>query len=145
MIGSIFFRPAFLRALGTNIVWINISEVARYFLFVMPMMRAAFPDRQGVAPMSWPIFAIWGLWDLVLLTGVTAFCWMVMDRMGPSMRACLEAALLFWLISFVLLWVGFWNMGLAPSEVLVVALPWALGEIFIGCLITRYFYTSPMQ
>ena len=49
----------FLTALIVNFIWINLSEVFRYFVFVMPMMRDAFPNVIDVAPMSIQIFFIW--------------------------------------------------------------------------------------
>ncbi len=36
----------FTVALIVNFVWINAPEVFRYFAFVMPMMREAFPMCQ---------------------------------------------------------------------------------------------------
>ena len=47
-------------------IWVNISEVFRYFVFVMPSMRTYFAGRVGIAEMDLSIFAIWGLWDTVL-------------------------------------------------------------------------------
>jgi hypothetical protein len=46
-------------ALLINFLWINTSEVFRYFAFVMPMMRDAFPNVPDVAPMNVPVFLIW--------------------------------------------------------------------------------------
>jgi hypothetical protein len=53
-------------------LWINASEIFRYFLFVMPMTRETLAMVPDVAPMSLPVFLIWGLWDTLLLvsTGV---------------------------------------------------------------------------
>ena len=48
-------------ALIVNFIWINASEVFRYFAFVMPMMREAFPMVPNVAPMNLPVFMIWGV------------------------------------------------------------------------------------
>ena len=42
--------PALALALVANAVWINASEIFRYFAFVMPMMREAFPQLDQRRP-----------------------------------------------------------------------------------------------
>ena len=51
-------KHVFLPVLLANFVWINASEVFRYFAFVMPMMRQALPQVPDVAPMSVAIFMV---------------------------------------------------------------------------------------
>ncbi|NOY42989.1 MAG: hypothetical protein GXP26_14285 [Planctomycetes bacterium] len=47
-------------------IWVNVSEVFRYFAIVMPAMRRDLAAIPNVAPMNWPVFAVWGVWDTIL-------------------------------------------------------------------------------
>ena len=129
---------AFGAAVLINLLWVNASEVFRYFVLIMPMMRAAFPETAGVAPMDWGVFLIWGLWDAVLVLAITGFVWLFLDRFGAGLSQAIAAASLFWLAVFGILWVGIFNMGLAPWPVLAVALPLAWLEMAVAALIVRW-------
>ena len=54
---SVVFSSAFLFALLVTTVWINASQVFRYFVFVMPMMHEALSGVGNFAPMDLIIFA----------------------------------------------------------------------------------------
>ncbi len=41
-------------------IWVNVSVIARYFLYVMPRTRAFFGDRSGIAQIDIPIALILG-------------------------------------------------------------------------------------
>ena len=124
-----------LRALAVNFVWINLSEVVRYFALVMPMMREAFPQIPDVAPMSLPVFLVWGLWDLILIGAVTGFCWLFVERFGASWANGVLAGSCAWAGIFGILWLGLWNMNLATPAILVTALPLAWIELAVAGLI----------
>lgn len=134
---SLFARPFWITLLF-NALWINASEVFRYFAFVMPMMRAAFPQIEDVAPMNLAVFIIWGLWDTVLLFVVTGFVWIYLERFGNSLRNALIAGAFAWLGIFVILWLGLFNMNLAPANVLAVALPLSLIELLVAGTIVHW-------
>ena len=128
-------RRALLISLAINAIWINASEVFRYFVFVMGMMRDAHPGIDDVAPMSLPVFLIWGVWDTILLLFVTCFVWLWLDRMGGGIKNAVLAGTVFGGAIFGLLWIGIVNMNLAPVRVLFVALPFAILEQIIAALI----------
>lgn len=133
----------FTLALLANFVWINVSEVFRYFAFVMPMMREAFPSLPDVAPMNLSVFLIWGLWDTILVVAATLIPRMAMRSFGASpMRAVLYGTGV-WLAVFVILWLGLYNMNLAPPGVLAVALPLAWLEMVVAALIVWRFARPP--
>ncbi|MEM7426422.1 MAG: hypothetical protein AAF441_10020 [Pseudomonadota bacterium] len=129
---------AFWLAFAANFVWINLSEVFRYFAFVMPMMREAFPGVSDVAPMSLPVFMIWGLWDAVLVLSATVLPWLFMDRFGASARVAIGAGTFVWLTVFVILWLGLYNMNLATPAIISVALPLAWLEMVLAAMIVRW-------
>ncbi|MEO1265476.1 MAG: hypothetical protein AAFV26_07205 [Pseudomonadota bacterium] len=125
-------RSALAIALALNVVWINASEVFRYFAFVMPMMREALPQVPDVAPMSLIVFAIWGLWDTIVLLTITLATWVYLDRTGTSYRGALISGTAVWLAVFVVLWLGPFNMNLAPAAVVLTALPLAWLEMVVA-------------
>jgi hypothetical protein len=128
----------FMRAFLINTLWINASEVFRYFAFVMPMMRKALPSVENVAPMNVSVFAIWGGWDTILVTIVTLFVWLFLERFGYSLRNATIGGMLCWMSIFVILWLGLFNMNLATPKILAVALPLALFELLIAAYIVNW-------
>lgn len=135
---KLFFTRTFLLTLLVNAVWINASEIFRYFVFVMPMMQEAFPQVTNIAPMNLPVFMIWGIWDTILLFAVTGFSWLYLQYFGQSIENALKAATLLWLAIFVILWLGLFNMNLATLQILMVTLPLAWFELVIATLIVKW-------
>lgn len=132
----------FWQALLVNMIWINLSEVFRYFVFVMPMMRDALPMVENVAPMSWSVFAIWGVWDTILVFCVTGFMWMYLERFGLGLGNAIRGATFVWLGIFVILWLGIYNMNLATLAVVGVALVFSWIEMVVAALIVNRFLSS---
>ena len=129
----------FTMALIANFVWINASEVFRYFAFVMPMMREAFPMVPDIAPMNLTVFMIWGVWDTILVLTATLLPWMAMKVLGASaLRAVLYGTGV-WMSVFVILWLGLYNMNMATAGVLAIALPMAWIEMVVAALIVWWF------
>jgi hypothetical protein len=131
-------RGAVLVALAANTVWINLSEVFRYFAFVMPMMREALPMVPDVAPMNLPVFLIWGVWDTILVVAATGSAWLILERHGRSIQVAVAAGSAVWAAIFVILWLGLWNMNLATGEILAVALPLAWIEMVVAAFVVRW-------
>ncbi|MEO9516819.1 MAG: hypothetical protein ABJH45_07860 [Paracoccaceae bacterium] len=125
-------------ALCLNFLWINISEVFRYFVFIMPMMRDTFPDIPGVAPMNITVFLIWGVWDTILVLAATLIPWICFDRFGSSLRHAMLVGTGVWATVFVILWLGLWNMNLTTLAIVGVALPLALIEMLGAALIVMW-------
>ncbi|MEL6528568.1 MAG: hypothetical protein AAGK01_02890 [Pseudomonadota bacterium] len=129
---------ALMNALWLNFLWINASEIVRYFFVVRPMLRAAFPGQEHIAPMGWGIFAIWGVWDLILIAAATGFFWLWLERFGYRLRQVMLGSGVFTLSVFGLLWLGIANMGLAPYSMMAVALPLAWIEQAVACWIVLW-------
>lgn len=144
-------RRFWLLALGLNAVWINVSEIFRYFAFVMPMTRSAFPQIPDVAPMNLPVFLIWGAWDTLLLLVVTGFSWLYMSRFGTALRTAVMAGTAVWAGIFVIFWLAAWNMRLAHGQTLIYALPLSWLEMVVaaavvrGCLLHTSRTTPPIK
>lgn len=124
-----------------NMIWINLSEVFRYFAFVMPMMHDAFPTLTDVAPMDLKVFAIWGIWDTILVMAVTTTSWLALEKFGAKTKVVLTTATGIWAGIFVILWLGLFNMNLATVSILAVALPLAWIEMVVAVFIVRWALT----
>lgn len=129
----------FTLALIVNFIWINASEVFRYFAFVMPMMREAFPLVPDVAPMNLPVFMIWSVWDTIVVLTATLLPWMAMKVFGASAMRALLYGTGVWMSVFVILWLGLYNMNMATADVLAFALPMAWVEMVVAALIVWWF------
>jgi len=134
--------PSFLKAYIFNTIWMNASEVFRYFVFVMPMMRKTLPSVENVVPMDAGVFAVWGVWDTILVTMVTLFIWLFLERFGYSLRNATVGGMLCWMSIFVIFWLGLYNMNLAAPIVLTAALPLALLELLIAAYIVNWTMAS---
>lgn len=128
----------FILALGVNAVWINASEVFRYFVFVMPMMREALPGVENVAPMNVPIFLVWGIWDTVLLVFSTLMTTLWLAVFGSHVRQAIAAGAAIWGGVFCIFWIAMLNMNIATPAVAGIALLFALIEMVVAALITRW-------
>lgn len=133
-------RRRFLVAALAASVWVNASEVFRYFVVVMPAVRrhlAAVPD---VAPMSGSVFAVWAVWDAILTVFVAACAWLLADRVGGRIRGAVAAGTFAWVGFFVLFWLAMWNMGLSSPTLPLVALPLAWLEMIVAAWIALQFH-----
>lgn len=118
-----------------NFFWINASEIFRYFVFVMPMMRDAFPAVPDVAPMNIQVFLMWGLWDGILVAVSTLLPWMAFRQFGGSFLRAVLYGTGVWTAVFVVLWLGLFNMNLARLHILAIALPLAWLEMVVAALV----------
>jgi hypothetical protein len=136
---------AFWEALVLNFFWMNVSEVARYFLVVKPMMGRAFAEVPGIVPNTPTIGALWTVWDLLLIGITTVICWMVLERYRPTWLWSIGAGTLVWVSVFLLLWLGLHNMGLATTEIMFAALPLAWAELVIASLLVGWRMRAASQ
>ena len=133
-----FKSRAFWLTLLINAIWINVSEIFRYFVFVMPMLRESFSSLENVAPMDLFIFVRWAVWDTILLFAVTGFIWIALEGFGRSVRNAILAASAVWLAIFGILWLGLLNMNLATVEIVAIALVLSWLELAVAGLIVHY-------
>ncbi|MEM8771445.1 MAG: hypothetical protein AAGD92_07340 [Pseudomonadota bacterium] len=131
-----------LRSFFFAFLWVSLfvhpSEIARYLFFVMPMTReflAALPDA---APLDPFVFASWGVWTSILASVMVVSAWLSAARFGPGLGSAFFAGGFVWIAFFVLFWLGAINMGVGSPGAAVIALPWALAECLIACVIARW-------
>lgn len=121
-------------------VWVHASEIFRYFALVMPETRAFLSMVPGVAPMSWPVFVLWGAWDTLLSACIVFMFWLAAQAFGAGLRTVVIAGAASWAFFFVLFWVGMYNMALAPAQLALTALPLALIETLVAAYIASRLY-----
>jgi hypothetical protein len=121
-------------------LWINLSEVARYFLVVKPMIQAELSMVPNVAAMDVPIFLIWGIWDTLLTCLLMWMVWLCAPHFKSQSKLILIAGTSMWLSFFALFWLGMINMNLSSVKLASIALPWAWLEMIIGAWITHWGY-----
>ncbi|MEM8674992.1 MAG: hypothetical protein AAGF83_14120 [Cyanobacteria bacterium P01_G01_bin.67] len=103
-------------------IWVNVSEVFRYFAIVMPAIRKFLVSVPNVAPMNWGVFSLWGLWDTVLTIMI--------------------ASTASWTFLFVLFWVAMFNMALSSSTLALIALSLAWIEVFVASFISSKIFAK---
>lgn len=122
-------------------IWVNVSEVFRYFAIVMPAMREDLSALDNVAPMDLGVFLVWGVWDTILVCFAVLIWWLVAQRFGASLSSALLGGTVAFLF-FLLFWLGAWNMNLADGGMIAVILPLAWIEMIVAALIARWCFSQ---
>lgn len=121
-------------------IWINASEVFRYFVLVMPRVKSYWNNLDSVADMNAGIFAIWGLWDTILTAMVVFSFWLFTRVFGNNIRSVLISGTLSWIFFFVLYWIGAANMGYSDWSILWITLPLSLLELIVANFIASKLF-----
>jgi hypothetical protein len=121
-------------------IWVNASEVVRYFLVVIPEMRSFLSMVPNIAPMDLGIFSIWGIWDSIL-TGLTVFMYyLYSEKFGRSNSSILISGTLSWAFFFVLYWIAMPNQSLASWSFILIPLVWAWVELVVASYIANVLF-----
>ncbi len=121
-------------------LWVNVSEVFRYFVLVRPEMHEYLSVVPNVADMNWGIFAVWGLWDTLLTALYVFLFWLCAQAFGNNLRTVLISGFISWCFFFLLFWVGMANMNLSSWGYLLIVLPLALLETIVAAFIISILY-----
>lgn len=122
-------------------IWVNASEVFRYFVLVRPEMHSYLSMVPNVADMNWGIFAIWGVWDTLLTALYVFLFWLCAQVFGNTLRSIITSGVMSWCFFFVLFWVGMANMNLSSWGYLIIVLPLALLETLVAAWIASWLYS----
>lgn len=124
-------------------IWVNFSELLRYFVYVKPEVQSFLAAIPNVATINdLPTVLIWGFFD-TLLTGLFVFqFWLCAKAFGNNLKAILCSGFTSWSFFFVLFWVGSANMGLARWGSLLVILPLTLVETLVAAYIASKLYAK---
>lgn len=121
-------------------IWINASEVFRYFVLVIPKVKDYWNNLESIADMNWIIFSIWGLWDTLLTTFIVFISWLCF-QVFDKIKSIAIASLLGWML-FVLFWIAAANMGFSSWSLLWITLPLGLFEMIIATYICYFIFTK---
>src|SRR5688572_3614003 len=110
------FPAKFVKITLLTSIWINVSEVFRYFIIVMPTMRKELSVIPNVAPMNWIVFSIWGVWDTILTASIVFITWLCYKNYGRNTKMIFIAGTTSWAVFFLLFWIGMVNMNLANPK-----------------------------
>ena len=121
-------------------LWVNASEVFRYFVLVRPEMHQYLSTVPNVADMNWGIFLIWGLWDTLLTALYVFLFWLCAQVFGNNIKSILISGFISWCFFFLLFWVGLANMNLSSWGYLLIVLPLALIETLVAAFIASKLY-----
>lgn len=122
-------------------IWINASEVFRYFVFVRPAVKDFWSDTSRlVADMNPGIFGIWGLWDTLLTAILVMAVWLTRKSFKGKKQVILFSSTFIWLAVFLIFWVASANMNLSSWYILLIALPLSWLEMLIGAWIAHALF-----
>ncbi|MEL7006564.1 MAG: hypothetical protein AAFN93_28145 [Bacteroidota bacterium] len=134
-----FYWKQFLFVVLLTSIWINVSEVFRYFVLVIPRVKSFWNDLETVADMNWLIFSIWGIWDTILTAFVVIIFWLYSRAFGDDLRSVVVSGSIAWGF-FLLYWIGAANMGYSNWSILAVTLPLSWLEMVVACYISSKLY-----
>ncbi len=122
-------------------LWVNASELVRYFGYVRPKMQEYFSNIPQMGTI-WDvqILAVWGFWDTLLTALYVFLFWLCAQIFGNNKKSVLISGFMSWAFFFVLYWVASANMYLANWSNLIVVLPLALIETLVASYIASKLY-----
>lgn len=122
-----------------TIIWIQIIEMARYFLLEKEILRNYWGDAPVAIETDFT-FAIWGIWGLLIAFGLLTVLWLTSEKCGYTYKSALMAGTFSWLTMFVVLWVAMANLQFIPWSALSVALPLSFLELVSGAFLAVLLY-----
>ncbi|WP_394747059.1 hypothetical protein [Spongiimicrobium salis] len=126
-------------------IWINVSEVVRYFVFVAPRTKAFFKGRPNIAQIDPFILGVWTFWDMLLSVLVVGSFWLFINVYGNTKRSILYSASFIWALLFVLFWIATINMGLASWDMLWIVLPLSWVEMLVANYFASILYQKHLH
>ena len=109
-------------------IWINFSGTVRWMLFAKPKFDALYKGRGLDFPNALANNILWILW------GVLAAVLVVFLSRKFTM---LHTFFLSYLAAFAMHWILLWNVAALPLDLLWIAVPWSLFEVFVAALISN--------
>ena len=121
-------------------LWVNASEMFRYYIIVRPEMQQYFEHIPDVAPANIAVFGIWGVWDIILSLLYVFTFWLCGRVFGNNLNSILLSTIMSFFFFSVLFWVSLANMNLTDWSFLLLVLPLAFIETLVASLIASTAY-----
>ncbi len=122
-------------------IWINISEVFRYLVFVRQSVKDFFNPKNGIADMGFENILVWGFWDSLLTIVLVLIVWMTCKLLGNNSKSIFIGGSIVWLSVFVIFWVATANMGLCNWNLLYLTLPLSWLEMLAGAWLAMKLFS----
>jgi hypothetical protein len=115
-------------------VWINLSETVRWVLYSQPKFETFYRNMGRELP-NGPINGIlWMIWGVLIACLVFIL---------SKKFTLFQTTIITWVTVFVMIWIALWNYAILPLDILLVAAPLSLFEIFIAALISKKLQPQP--
>jgi hypothetical protein len=115
-------------------VWINLSETVRWVLCSQPKFETLYRNMGRELP-NGPINGIlWMIWGVLIACLVFIL---------SKKFTLFQTTIITWVTVFVMIWIALWNYAILPLDILLVAAPLSLFEIFIAALISKKLQPQP--
>ena len=137
-----FEYKGFIIIILVTSIWINISEVFRYFAIVRPEMHTYLYMVPHVADMNIGIFALWAIWDTVLSILVVLSFWLIAEKFGYSAKTAVLSGTFSWFWLFFMFWFAFANMNLSSWSFIVIPMALSWIEMVIASYITWLLFNK---
>jgi len=121
-------------------LWVQGSEIFRYFVLVIPRVKYFWNDLDTVVQINIPIFLIWAVWGTLLTGMVVYFFWLYSRIYGNNRKSIWISGILSWAFFFVLFWIGAANMGYSDWSILWITLPLSLFELLVASWIASFLF-----
>jgi len=122
-------------------IWVNISELIRYFGYERPQMQDYFPSIPNMGRIwDMQIIFVWGFWDTLITFLYVFLFWLCAQVFGNNRKSVLISGFMSWAFGFVLYWVASANMYLASWSSLPVVLSMAFFETLVASYIASRLY-----
>lgn len=109
-------------------IWINVSGTVRWMMFAKPRFAALYKGMGLQYPDTLAINLLWVLWGALAAVLVVFL---------SKEFSILHVIVLSWLAVFAMTWIVLWNSAVLPLDLLWIAVPWSLVEVFIAALIAN--------
>jgi len=129
---------SFLRACLVTTAWIAVCQTFRYFVIVVPMIRATYPDGSDVLPVNIGVLLAWGVWVTIYLLWSASSIWIFLERFGASRKNAIISGSLCTIPTYGLFWLALYLMDFVEPDVIFVALPLAWVELIGVALIIQF-------
>ena len=111
-------------------VWISLSEFVRNTFLLRDFWTEHYRQLGMIFPEQPVNGSVWGIWSL---------CFAVFVYFVSQRYSLIQTTLLCWFAGFVLMWLVMGNLGVLPFEILPVAIPLSLLEVFLATFIIKKF------
>lgn len=107
-------------------IWISISEFVRNTFFLHEYWIEHYKNLGMIFPEELINGAVWGIWSLCFAIGI----YIISRKFSLT-----QTTFLSWFVGFVCMWLVVGNMGVLPVEILYVAIPLSILEVFLATFI----------